>query len=88
MIEQINQLEAHAKSQGKSLSEWISEARAMLRVSDQAAKVLGNTELAREWLKKPARGLDGQTPIELIGTEQGCKQVADLLERVEHGVYW
>lgn len=88
MIEQINQLEAHAKSQGKSLSEWISETRTMLRVSDKAAKVLGNAELAREWLNKPARGLDGQTPIELIATAQGCKQVADLLERVEHGVYW
>lgn len=88
MIEQINELEAHAKSQGKSLSEWISEARAMLRVSDQAARVLGNAELAQEWLNKPARGLDGQTPIELIATAEGSKQVADLLERVEHGVYW
>lgn len=88
MIEQLNQLEAHAKSQGKSLTEWISEARTILRVSDQATKVLGSPELAREWLKKPARGLDGQTPIELIATAQGCKQVADLLERVEHGVYW
>ena len=31
MIEQINQLEEHAKSQGKSLAEWINEAREVLR---------------------------------------------------------
>lgn len=31
MIEQLNQLEKHAKSQGKSLAEWICAAREVLR---------------------------------------------------------
>lgn len=31
MIEQLNQLEAHAKSRGNSLAEWINGARKILR---------------------------------------------------------
>jgi putative toxin-antitoxin system antitoxin component (TIGR02293 family) len=47
----------------------------------------GDEEAAREWLRKPARALDGETPLERAGTETGARDVEDLIGRLEYGVY-
>jgi putative toxin-antitoxin system antitoxin component (TIGR02293 family) len=47
----------------------------------------GDAEAARAWLSKPARALDGETPLDHAGTEAGAREVENLIGRVEHGVY-
>lgn len=47
----------------------------------------GDEESARAWLRKPARALDGETPLDHAGTEMGAREVEDLVGRLEHGVY-
>jgi putative toxin-antitoxin system antitoxin component (TIGR02293 family) len=47
----------------------------------------GDEEAAREWLRKPAPALDGETPLDHADTEAGAREVEVLIGRLEHGVY-
>ena len=47
----------------------------------------GDTKTARDWLVRPARALNAQTPLDFAETEMGAREVEDLLGRLEHGVY-
>lgn len=47
----------------------------------------GDQEAAEAWLKAPAPSLGGQKPIDLLNTEEGKRQVLDLINRIEYGVY-
>ncbi|MBI4517437.1 MAG: DUF2384 domain-containing protein [Deltaproteobacteria bacterium] len=47
----------------------------------------GDEEAARAWLRKPARALDGETPLDRAETEAGAREVENLIGRLEHGVY-
>jgi putative toxin-antitoxin system antitoxin component (TIGR02293 family) len=47
----------------------------------------GDEEAARAWLSKPARALDGETPLDHAETEAGAREVENLIGRLEHGVY-
>ena len=46
----------------------------------------GDSEKARQWMSRPARGLGGKVPESLLGTSSGVEAVMDLIERLEHGV--
>lgn len=56
-------------------------------VLEKATDVLGSRELAEQWMVKPARGLDGEMPIDLISNSVGYELVTDFLTRIEYGVY-
>lgn len=62
----------------------ISEAD---RIVMRAAEILGSQEEASHWLDNPNGALGGRTPLELLGTDLGRRQVEDVLGRIEHGVY-
>lgn len=47
----------------------------------------GDEQAARHWLRKPARALDGETPLDHADTEVGAREVEALIGRLEHGVY-
>lgn len=47
----------------------------------------GDEVAARDWLRKPARALDGETPLDRAATEAGAHEVESLIGRLEHGVY-
>lgn len=53
----------------------------------RATETFGGKEEAERWMSKPAMGLDGQRPIDLLQTVQGAELVNDFLTRLEHGVY-
>jgi len=54
----------------------------------QAVQLLGgHEESARAWLKRPARALDGATPLDFADTEVGGREVETLIQRLEQGVY-
>jgi putative toxin-antitoxin system antitoxin component (TIGR02293 family) len=51
-----------------------------------ANTVLEQPDLVREWFRSPQIGLNNQTPLEVLVTEAGAREVEDLLQRIEHGV--
>jgi putative toxin-antitoxin system antitoxin component (TIGR02293 family) len=52
-----------------------------------ANKVLENEGDARRWLTSPQYGLGGAVPLNYARTEVGAREVEDLLNRIEYGVY-
>ncbi|MFM9972057.1 MAG: antitoxin Xre/MbcA/ParS toxin-binding domain-containing protein [Burkholderiales bacterium] len=50
-----------------------------------AEEVLENAEAARAWLSEPQAALGGRVPMELLATDEGGRQVEDLLLRMQHG---
>lgn len=42
---------------------------------------------ARDWFKRPNRGLGGTTPLEAARTFVGAREVERLIGRLEHGVF-
>jgi putative toxin-antitoxin system antitoxin component (TIGR02293 family) len=59
----------------------------LARVAAQAVDVLGSREKAGRWLRHPNRALGGETPLSLVDTDAGARQVEEILGRIEHGVY-
>ena len=57
------------------------------RLLTQAARVFGDIERARAWLKHPQAGLGGAIPLDYASTEAGAREVENLLGRIEHSVY-
>jgi uncharacterized protein (DUF2384 family) len=57
------------------------------RILQLATSVLGDATAARVWLTKPAYGLNGAVPLELMSTTTGRAQVLELLGRLNDGVY-
>lgn len=56
-------------------------------ILDMAQRVMGNRELAEKWLSQPAIALDGRIPQDVLTTVCGRNSVAELLTRMELGVY-
>ena len=53
----------------------------------KATEIFGGKDEAERWLSRPAMGLDGQRPIDMLQTVQGAELVNDFLTRLEYGVY-
>jgi putative toxin-antitoxin system antitoxin component (TIGR02293 family) len=58
----------------------------MARIFALASHVMGGDDIAKEWLHKPQYGLGEELPIEVIKTEEGAREVEELLYRIEYGV--
>ncbi len=56
-------------------------------VAHVAAAALGGLEPSRVWLSRPNRALGGVSPLSLLDTDIGCRQVEDLLARLNHGIF-
>lgn len=52
----------------------------------QAAAVLGDAEVARQWMRAPQFAFAQQAPQSLLSSEIGREQVRLLLRRLEHGL--
>ncbi len=59
----------------------------LARLIARMEEVFGSREKAEIWLKEPNRALSMQTPLDLLDTDEGAKQVEDVLIRIEHGVF-
>ena len=56
-------------------------------IAHVAAAALGGLEPSRLWLARPNRALGGVTPLSLLDTDIGCRQVEDVLTRLNFGLY-
>jgi putative toxin-antitoxin system antitoxin component (TIGR02293 family) len=67
--------------------EQSSRAWKFAEVLAKATEVFGSQEKAEQWLERPAMGLNGRRPIDLLATPAGVEMVEDFLGRLEYGVY-
>lgn len=58
----------------------------LARIYAFAKDVLEDAQAAIRWLHNKQIGLGGRTPLEMIETEVGGREVENLLGRIEHGV--
>jgi putative toxin-antitoxin system antitoxin component (TIGR02293 family) len=75
------------KRRSKRLSVAESEKTERLaRVLAMAEYVWDDRGKAREWMSKPHRELNHETPLEVAQTELGARRVEDLLDKLYFGL--
>ncbi|RMR02635.1 Toxin-antitoxin system antitoxin component, family [Pseudomonas savastanoi pv. glycinea] len=76
------------KNKGEALTpEQSARALYYAEALERAQEVFGTRQLAENWMTKPARGLDGESPIDLLSNPVGYELVTDFLHRIEYGIY-
>lgn len=55
-------------------------------IVERATMLFEDEVKARAWLGKPALALGEQTPLDFARSEQGAREVLDVIERLEYGV--
>ncbi|MBB5751731.1 type II RES/Xre toxin-antitoxin system antitoxin [Prosthecomicrobium pneumaticum] len=84
----LRTLQRRREAPEKPLSqEQSGRAWKFAEILARASAVLGSQEEAEQWLERPALGLDGRRPIDLLSTPAGVELVEDFLRRLEYGVY-
>jgi len=77
----------HRIKKGERLTREESDrVTRVARIVTMAEQTFGDRDKASAWLHKPKRGLGGQTPIDLLDTEEGARVVEDRLFRIAHGL--
>ncbi|MCY1454309.1 putative toxin-antitoxin system antitoxin component [compost metagenome] len=76
------------KNKDEALSpEQSARALYYAEVLEKAQEVFGTRALAEEWMTRPALGLDGESPIDLLSNPVGSELVTAFLNRLDYGVY-
>jgi putative toxin-antitoxin system antitoxin component (TIGR02293 family) len=57
------------------------------RITQQAIDLFEDAHRARKWLQTPKQTLAGLTPLAALATDEGSKQVEEILYRTEYGIY-
>ena len=58
----------------------------VLRVRRIAREVFTTDEAVAQWLNAPDRSLRGKTPLDMLATDVGAKEVENLARAMMHGV--
>jgi putative toxin-antitoxin system antitoxin component (TIGR02293 family) len=89
--DEIHKLVVPARTLGRRTDklnlEESDKVQRLERVLSHAIRVLGSSEKANRWLRKPNRALEQSIPIELLISETGARQVEEILGRIEHGMF-
>jgi putative toxin-antitoxin system antitoxin component (TIGR02293 family) len=59
----------------------------LARLFSLAQQVLETEENASTWFSQPNRSMAGQTPLAMIDTEVGAREVEETLWRIAHGIF-
>jgi putative toxin-antitoxin system antitoxin component (TIGR02293 family) len=57
------------------------------RITQQAINLFEDTDRALKWLQTPKDSLAGIAPLAALSTDEGAKQVEEILYRTEYGIY-
>ena len=70
----------------ETIDPLVTERLARLAViAKQAEDAFGDPEVARAWLCAENIGLCGCTPLSMLDTNIGCREVAKILVAIAHG---
>ena len=87
-----HKLGINAQTLRKRKSQVLSpdEAEKSLRVTRMfiaASEVLGSDDEARHWMGEAVMALGGKRPVDLLDTDVGAQEVANILNCIKWGVY-
>jgi putative toxin-antitoxin system antitoxin component (TIGR02293 family) len=78
----------HRKARGENLSS--AETERAVRVASiirLAEEVFGNRETALRWLRDEDDRLGDRTPLSLLQTEAGGREIESMLHGIAHGIF-
>src|SRR5438034_7184723 len=75
------------KAAGRLSPDESDKVLRFARLLEHATDVFGDVDKGRAWLKHPQYGLGGAVPLDYAETEIGAREVDNLLERIDYGVY-
>jgi putative toxin-antitoxin system antitoxin component (TIGR02293 family) len=59
----------------------------LIRVYDQAVRVLGEKKKALYWLSEPKKRFENRTPIQMLRTDLGGRMVEEMLGQIYYGMF-
>jgi putative toxin-antitoxin system antitoxin component (TIGR02293 family) len=77
---------ARRRVEKKLASDESDRLYRLARIAAHAERVFGSDEKAAAWLRRPNRSLGGESPIEVLDTDIGAREIEDALGRLEHGI--
>jgi len=78
----------HRKARGENLSS--EETERAVRVASMirlAEDVFGNSDKALRWLRHSSGRLNDRTPLSLLQTEAGGREIESMLHGIAHGIF-
>ena len=57
------------------------------RIFELGVRVFGNPDKARRWLSKPKARFEEHSPIAMMRTELGGRQVEEMLYQIDEGMF-
>ncbi|MBS0562365.1 MAG: DUF2384 domain-containing protein, partial [Proteobacteria bacterium] len=58
----------------------------LARILAAAEETFGAQDKAARWLRRPTAPLGGEAPLDRLDTDQGAREVENLLGRIAHGI--
>jgi len=80
----LNQRQKEGKLKGDESDRLLRFARIFTHAVDLFE---GDTEAAQDWLSSEKQALRGDSPLETCKTEEGAKEVENLIVNLEQGVF-
>ncbi|MEX2120443.1 MAG: antitoxin Xre/MbcA/ParS toxin-binding domain-containing protein [Pirellulales bacterium] len=79
---------ARRKVQGRFTPQESERLLRLAMVFEKAVELFeGSVAAARQWLCSSNKALGNNTPLAMVETEIGAREVEDLIGRLEHGVF-
>lgn len=76
----------HRRKLGRLTTEQSDRLLRVVRILALAEETFANRDKAHLWLRRPTQALAGERPLDLLDTEQGCREVETLLGHIAHGI--
>ena len=91
-IAQLLQIPPRTLARRKAIGRLApQESERLLRIAHVFAKAVdlfeGDVAEARNWFSRPKRALDYESPISFAKTELGAREVEELIDRLEYGIF-
>ncbi len=77
---------ANRRKLGTLTPEQSDRLLRVARVIAAAEETFGSREKAGTWLRRPTSALTGESPLDLLDTDEGAREVETLLGRIAHGI--
>ena len=79
---------ARKKKTGQLTPDQSERLIRLARIMELAIHLFeGDADAARRWLKAPREALGGNTPLQMVATEIGAREVENLIDRLQEGVF-
>ena len=65
----------------------VSQFENIVEVVTKGIDVFEDKSRFNEWMRQPNKALGGKSPLSLIDSDAGIKDILDVLGRIKHGVY-